>query len=803
MMLKLLQGVLFKKIRHDLFGPGNSRRTIQAVLSIFAGVFALGAILGALDLVSQDTTKSWMDASPASILLSVSPGASQDVISSLGRLDEVADAEGDMTMPIQWRPDSTQPWQSATLKARPDYADQRFFTYALVDGRWPERTIMAVHEGYDLRAGDQVELEINGTTRSVAIGGILRAVNVRPSGVGGTPTFYTTFSHFEDITGRSGFSVIYGSIPEYTLEQAETAAIAMEDRLEDQGFSVAAAGARGNKTTSPEEHFSQDTLDGVFLILGIMGVASLLLGLLLVYNTVSAIISQQVSQIGVLKAIGASRTQILFIYFTITFIYGLLAMVLALVFGALAAHALRTLLTSMLGMVPGRLTLSSSAAIVQIVVSLVAPLLVATGPILQGSGITVREAISSYGLTGGGGWLDTLLARLEFLSRMITMAISNTFRKKIRVGLVLVALVGAGMMFIGVLSVQNSINRTFNDIYLEIFQADIAFTLPEPELISEMSSLTLGYAAVDAVEMHLNTQATASASNNLDAGEETTSVTGIPVPSSIYQPDITSGRWLLPADRFAVVVNNAFAEKLNVAIGDWITLDISGESELELQIVGFMYEPIVGNANIAYLPQRTLQDEMGETNRANQVWIQIDAASPSEMGQHATNLRAIYATTGIEPSITDEDTLAEQTASQVDSLSVLVLLLFILAVIIAAVGGIALSGALGINVLERRREIGVLRSIGAGNRAIATLFITEGILIGWLSWLIAVPLSIAIGNGLTQAVESALGADFTYVYSPLSLLYWFVIVTVLAVFASWTPTRQAIAVSVRESLSYE
>lgn len=102
-MLKLLQGVLFKKIKHDLFGPGNGRRTMQAVLSIFAGVFALGAILGALDLVSQDTTKSWKDASPASIFLGVAPGASQDVITTLGKLDELAGTEGDMTLPIQWR----------------------------------------------------------------------------------------------------------------------------------------------------------------------------------------------------------------------------------------------------------------------------------------------------------------------------------------------------------------------------------------------------------------------------------------------------------------------------------------------------------------------------------------------------------------------------------------------------------------------------------------------------------------------------------------------------------------------------
>jgi putative ABC transport system permease protein len=802
-MLKLLQGVLFKKIKHDLFGSGNGRRTMQAVLSIFAGVFALGAILGALDLVSQDTTKSWKDASPASIFLGVAPGASEDVIATLSKLDEVAETEGDMTILIQWRPDSSQPWQSATLKARPDYDDQRFFSYVLVEGQWPERKTMAVHEGYDLRAGDRVELEIDGDTRSVELGGTLRAVNVRPSGVGGTPTFYTTPSHFEEITGRSGFSVIYGSIPQYTSEEAEAAAAAMEDKLERQGFAVSAASPRGQKTASPDEHFSQDTLDGVFLILGIMGVASLLLGLLLVYNTISAIISQQVSQIGVLKAIGASRAQILLVYFTIAFIYGLLAMMLSLVFGALAAHALRTLLTTMLGIVPGQLTLSSTAAIVQIVVALVAPLLVATGPILQGSGITVREAISSYGLTGGGGWLDTLLARLEFLSRMITMAISNTFRKKTRVSLVLVALVGAGMMFIGVLSVQNSISRTFSDIYLEIFQADIAFTLPETERTSELTTLSLDYAAVDTVEMHLNTQAMASATNDPDAGEETTSVTGIPVPSSVYQPTITSGRWLLPEDSLAVVVNDALAEKLNVAIGDWITLDISGKSEREWQIVGFMYEPTVGNANVAYLPQRSLQEEMGEVNKANQVWIRVNTANPLETSRHATNLRTIYATAGIEPTIIDEDTLTEQTASQIDSLSVLVILLFILAVIIAAVGSIALSGALGINVLERRREIGVLRSIGAGNRAIATLFITEGVLIGWLSWLIAIPFSIATGNRLTQAVESALGADFIYVYSPLSSLFWFVIVTVLAVFASWTPTRQAIEVSVRESLSYE
>jgi putative ABC transport system permease protein len=802
-MLKLLQGVLGKKIKNDLFGPGNSRRTLQAVLSIFAGAFALGAILGALTLIRQDATKSWIDASPAPIQFRVSPGADEEVILGLSRMEEVAETEGDMTLPIQWRPDASQPWQSAILKARPDYDDQVFFSYTLVDGQWPERRTMVVLDGYGLGAGDQVELEIYGRTRPVELGGTLTAVNVIPSRLGGLPTFYTTQSHFAEITGLSGFSIIYGSIPDYTQEKAEAAAAAIEDQLERQGFTVSAATPRGGTTISPDEHFLQESLDGVFLILIIMGVASLILGLLLVYNTVSAIISQQVSQIGVLKAIGADRTQILVIYYTIAFIYGVLAMVLALAFGALAAHGLRTLLTSMFGIPTGPFTLSPTAAVVQIVVSLVTPLAVATGPILQGSGITVREAISSYGLSGGGGRLDTLLAKLTFLTRMIAMAISNTFRNKTRVSLVLVALVGAGMMFIGVMSVQNSINRTFNDVYLEIFQADLTFTLSAPERIQEITRLTLEYPPVEAVEMHLNTQATASAVNDPDAGEEKTSVTGLPIPSSIYQPDVTDGRWLLPEDQFAVVVNEALGPKLNVTIGDRITLDIPGESEIAWEIVGFIYEPLIGNANVVYLPQETLQAQLGETNQGNLVWIKIDETSSVTAGEHAANLRDRYAAVGIEPTITNEDTLAERTANQVESLSVMVLLLFILAVLIAAVGAIALSGVLGINVLERRREIGVLRSIGASNRAIATLFITEGVLLGWLSWLIAVPFSIATGNRLTQALGRALGAEFTYVYSPRSLIFWFIIVTVLAVFASWTPTKQAIDVSVRESLSYE
>ncbi len=105
--------------------------------------------------------------------------------------------------------------------------------------------------------------------------------------------------------------------------------------------------------------------------------------------------------------------------------------------------------------------------------------------------------------------------------------------------------------------------------------------------------------------------------------------------------------------------------------------------------------------------------------------------------------------------------------------------------------------------MERRVEIGILRSIGASNGAIGTLFITEGVLLGWLSWLISVPLSLPFSRGLNVAVGLAVNTEMAFAYSTVSPWVWLTIVTVLGIVASWFPSRGAIRVSVRESLSYE
>jgi putative ABC transport system permease protein len=106
-------------------------------------------------------------------------------------------------------------------------------------------------------------------------------------------------------------------------------------------------------------------------------------------------------------------------------------------------------------------------------------------------------------------------------------------------------------------------------------------------------------------------------------------------------------------------------------------------------------------------------------------------------------------------------------------------------------------------VRERTREIGVMRAIGASSWSIARLFVGEGLVLGLLSWLIALPLSLPAGYLMTQALGAAINGEIVFHYTPMGAVYWLAIITVLAIAASWLPAQGAIRVSVRESLAYQ
>lgn len=796
-------GVIRYKIWYDLWE--NKGRTLRVVAIIAIGTFAIGTILGGKEFILGDLARNWRATNPATIGFTVDPPVGDQMIETLENLRGIESVIGWHQKTIEWRPNPNTPWEPAVLVAIDDYEDQSIRKISLDHGNWPHRKQMGVQRGRNLDAGDQVFLKINDEEHSVELNGLLYNAAHPPPFVVPDPMFFTTEERFGQLTGEARYSLVLATIPNYSRERVEAAADLIQHELEKQDVEVRAAipapGGFTTRTSHPDRFVAQDALDGVFLILTIMAGATFILGLFLVYNTINAIIMQQINQIGIMKAVGARFSEIVFIYVAMVFFYALLALLIAVPLGALGAHGLRLAMINRIAMTPGSFEISKTALATQVFVALLLPILIAIIPIIAGARITVREAISTYGLGGASGFLDRLLAKLQFIPRLLTLTFSNTFRNKKRVLLTQVTLIGAGIIFMVVMNTRLSLVYTFSDILFSIFNVNIMLDLEDEERIEEIEAVSLAYPEVKAVEVWGTAKGKARLRGHPESfDDDQINLKGLPVPTKTYIPQMRGGRWLQPDDTYAMVLNRALATEMGVGVGDWLTIDIPGKRESDWQIVGLAFEPLDQEA--ALVPRETLLREIRQVGRGKAIRIQTIHDDAANEYNTAEALRSLYAHNGYDVMATRMDTTHRITQRRVEQMSILIALLSGMAVMIAVVGAVALSGTLSINVMERTREIGVMRAIGASGAAILGQFIGEGLILGWLSWLFAIPLSWPAGKLVAATLSELLNVELIYQFSIMGVVYWFGIITVLAAIASWFPANKAAQTSVRESLMY-
>jgi putative ABC transport system permease protein len=128
----------------------------------------------------------------------------------------------------------------------------------------------------------------------------------------------------------------------------------------------------------------------------------------------------------------------------------------------------------------------------------------------------------------------------------------------------------------------------------------------------------------------------------------------------------------------------------------------------------------------------------------------------------------------------------------------------IMTVLLATVGGLGLMGTMSLNVMDRVREIGVMRAFGASSKMISRIVIIEGLLIGMMSWILAIGLSLPISSFLARAVGiSFMDYPIPATTSPGGIFAWAVIVIVISIEASLLPALRAARLTVTEVLAYE
>ena len=234
-------------------------------------------------------------------------------------------------------------------------------------------------------------------------------------------------------------------------------------------------------------------------------------------------------------------------------------------------------------------------------------------------------------------------------------------------------------------------------------------------------------------------------------------------------------------------------------MGDNVVIEINGKDK-EWVVVGLLFDVNDDQtASVVWLD--VLLREKGSVGRGRTLFVGSNNQDEAHLAQLSRDLRELLDEQGkdVGTSLTSAKFLEQNAAG----LEIITYLLMVIAVLIALVGSVGLSGALSISALERQREVGVMRAIGASGRAVSGIFIGEGLMIGLISWLIALPFSIPLGMLFSKVIANAIDFQFGYKYSPLGAVIWLGIVLILSVLSSGLPAWRASRISVREVLSYE
>ena len=532
---------------------------------------------------------------------------------------------------------------------------------------------------------------------------------------------------------------------------------------------------------------------GLFTIMNVLSAIALLLSILLLLSTVTTLLAEQVPIIGTMKAIGASRAQIVRNYLLGVALYGLLGTVIGFGLGLLIAVWAVGWLGNVLGLYTGSVSVSPSLLVEIAFVGIVVPMLAALWPIYSGTRVTVHQAISGYGIekrAGRGGiWSRMVGAVFGFLPETLQLGARNLFRRRTRAVLTLLALAVSGAAFLAIQTTSASFNNVLANS-VATYHADIWAMLDNPVPADKVVPRVAALPGVDQIypgTMYFPT--TKWGSVEIFA----------PVPGG-YRQQVLQGRWLTAGDTNAVVINESIAQKTGLGVGDSISFHDS-VNNATWRIVGIARDysnPTALGVMLAPLAEVNAVRHY-PANFVDHLLITSTSSRQSAIDTLSKRVDDFLSQNGMDAMVS---TSAQQVANSQSAFLVLYGLFYSVIAIVAMVGAIGLFNSLAMGVVERRREIGILRSMGATGRKVAQVFLAEGIGLGMFGWVLAVVIGIPAAYGFVGLLSNVL-LHVNFVFNPMSLVVMFAFILIVATLASVGPVFAASRVKIASTLRYE
>jgi putative ABC transport system permease protein len=275
---------------------------------------------------------------------------------------------------------------------------------------------------------------------------------------------------------------------------------------------------------------------------------------------------------------------------------------------------------------------------------------------------------------------------------------------------------------------------------------------------------------------------------------------GIPADTTLYVPQVVEGRWLRAGESDSAVISTDLVESLGVRVGDEIAVDVGGASRT-FRVVGvaidnsvFLGSQVAGKV---FVPETVVAKMQGREG-----WATFFAVGLARHDSEEVDAQLDAISQKFKRYQMGSDSAAREVKGAKEQTRILTLALAAMSLLIGFIGALGVVNTITLSVLERRREIGVLRSIGASDANVVQTFLTEGLAFGVGGWLIGIVLGYPLGLVISRVMESVL-FHLNYVFTAQMLLVSLLFALALTTLASLIPALAAARMRVKDVLRYE
>lgn len=782
-------------------------KNFMLVLAVAIGVFGIGSILGGYSVIKREMTDNYMSTVPASATIEIEEGITEDLLDSVKQFPGIKEAERHATLVARMK--VGEKWYPLLLFIIDDFTDKRTNKVYHITGETEpptgtmlvERTAFVVMQA---KEGDELIIKTpHGQPYKIKLSGTVHDPGLAPAWQEQSGYGYITLSTLQMLGETQGFDqlrILVSEQPDsrkHIIEKAQ----AVSEQLKLAGYNI-----HEIQVPPPGRHPHQSQMSAVMSIFIVFSFLILILGSILVATSMATLMVKQIRQIGVMKTIGANSSQITRLYLVMIVLLCIVALIIAIPLSRLAASGFYNQIAVLLNLEIRDASMPFWVPALQIGSGIIIPLIAAAFPVIRGSRISVKNALDNYGVAQGNmgnkSWA-VRFSQLDFFSETFRLSIRNVFRQRSRLTMTLGLLAAGGAMFMTAMNVSKAWEANLKRIYTQrLYDLEVRLnsSVPTDSLLDKIMAVP----GVSVAEGWSHSPTSISKDNAFevthtypDKGHGSFTMQALPIPTKMLNLTVVEGRWLTNKESNDVVLNQAARGSLK--IGERVSLSIDGKPS-EWNVIGFTED--VGSPASAYVSLEVFSRRTNTVSQTKMLRISYADRSKENAVRKNREIEGLLEKENISVSSTIPVWLLHNAVAA--HMKVLVNSLLAMAILMALVGTLGLMSTMSMNILERTREIGIMRAIGATPKKISALIVWEGLLIGSMSIFIAFALSLILSTYMGRLIGNmAFRTPLSLTISGLALGIWILIIILGSYAATLYPARRANKITTREALAYE